>query len=132
MLRQVEASESKCVVTIPEFVPVLRDFQKSWPELKVIVVGDAVEGCHTYSEMIKTDPSEAGMVWGSQGDTAEEIALLPYSSGTTGLPKGVCLTHFNVVSNMTQVMTPECLNFSPDQDRFMGGKRIFSLGNVMH
>lgn len=33
----------------------------------------------------------------------ETLAALPYSSGTTGLPKGVELTHSNLVSNM--VMT---------------------------
>uniref|UniRef100_A0A1B6D9Q1 AMP-dependent synthetase/ligase domain-containing protein n=1 Tax=Clastoptera arizonana TaxID=38151 RepID=A0A1B6D9Q1_9HEMI len=32
------------------------------------------------------------------------IALLPYSSGTTGLPKGVRLTHRNIVSNLQQFL----------------------------
>ena len=32
----------------------------------------------------------------------EDLAVLPYSSGTTGLPKGVVLTHFNLVSNIQQ------------------------------
>ena len=32
----------------------------------------------------------------------EDIAVLPYSSGTTGVPKGVQLTHRNMVSNMLQ------------------------------
>ncbi|UCH86613.1 MAG: AMP-binding protein [Dehalococcoidia bacterium] len=32
----------------------------------------------------------------------EDIAVLPYSSGTTGLPKGVMLTHHNITSNVKQ------------------------------
>jgi acyl-CoA synthetase (AMP-forming)/AMP-acid ligase II len=36
-------------------------------------------------------------------DPAEDLAVLPYSSGTTGLPKGVMLTHRNLVANVMQV-----------------------------
>lgn len=37
----------------------------------------------------------------------DDVAFLPYSSGTTGLPKGVQLTHYNMVSNVDQVSHPE-------------------------
>jgi long-subunit acyl-CoA synthetase (AMP-forming) len=33
--------------------------------------------------------------------------LLPYSSGTTGLPKGVELTHYNLIANVLQRMQPQ-------------------------
>ncbi len=36
----------------------------------------------------------------------ETIAALPYSSGTTGLPKGVMLSHYNLVSNVYQLLGP--------------------------
>lgn len=36
-----------------------------------------------------------------------DIAFLPYSSGTTGLPKGVQLTHYNIISNICQLVHPE-------------------------
>jgi len=36
-------------------------------------------------------------------DPATDVAVLPYSSGTTGLPKGVMLTHRNLVANLVQV-----------------------------
>lgn len=32
----------------------------------------------------------------------DDLVFMPYSSGTTGLPKGVLLTHKNVTSNLTQ------------------------------
>src|SRR5204863_1364913 len=32
-----------------------------------------------------------------------DLVALPYSSGTTGLPKGVMLTHYNLVANMCQM-----------------------------
>jgi long-subunit acyl-CoA synthetase (AMP-forming) len=41
----------------------------------------------------------------------DDIAHLPYSSGTTGLPKGVMLTHANIVSNICQLMLSPELEF---------------------
>jgi long-chain acyl-CoA synthetase len=41
-----------------------------------------------------------------QQPSAQTIAALPYSSGTTGLPKGVMLSHFNLVANIYQLLGP--------------------------
>lgn len=38
---------------------------------------------------------------------AEDLASLPFSSGTTGPPKGVMLTHANLVSNAQQILSEE-------------------------
>ena len=42
----------------------------------------------------------------------DEVAALPYSSGTTGLAKGVMLTHRNLVSNLVQTAAPVEVNES--------------------
>ncbi|TGO15639.1 hypothetical protein BTUL_0038g00720 [Botrytis tulipae] len=52
-------------------------------------------------------------------DPEKDLAYLVYSSGTTGLPKGVMLTHRNVVANLMQVASREGKLMSWDRDRIL-------------
>jgi acyl-CoA synthetase (AMP-forming)/AMP-acid ligase II len=44
-------------------------------------------------------------------DSAEDVVVLPYSSGTTGLPKGVMLTHRNLIANLVQIDSVETMEW---------------------
>ena len=49
-----------------------------------------------------------------EGVRGDDLAALPYSSGTTGLPKGTMLTHDNLVVNMLQIAESESKFWKPD------------------
>jgi len=51
------------------------------------------------------------------GDLAEALLVLPYSSGTTGAPKGVRLSHLSIMSNIEQC---EAVPFGPPGDAVLG------------
>lgn len=67
------------------------------PKAQVIVI-DGADGHLSLADLL-TEGREAPDV---TFDPAEHLAVLPYSSGTTGRPKGVMLTHRNLVANILQ------------------------------
>jgi acyl-CoA synthetase (AMP-forming)/AMP-acid ligase II len=64
----------------------------------------------------------------------EILAALPYSSGTTGLPKGVMLSHFNLVANVYQTLGPDAAAFCHDDVMlcFLPLYHIYGLNVVLN
>jgi acyl-CoA synthetase (AMP-forming)/AMP-acid ligase II len=56
-------------------------------------------------------------------NSREDVVALPYSSGTTGLPKGVMLTHYNLVAMLCQMETAAVLH---------GGDRVVCIVPCYH
>lgn len=70
------------------------------PLERLVVLGDAVPpGTTSWKQLISNDGNSVAEVLQHPND----VAVIPYSSGTTGLPKGVMLTHYNLVANIIQV-----------------------------
>src|SRR5271163_489364 len=58
-------------------------------------------GCEDFATLLRTTSAKFPEPF---RDSQQTIAALPYSSGTTGLPKGVMLSHYNLVSNVYQLL----------------------------
>ena len=94
---QLEDSGAKLLVTVPAFLENANAAAERVGGVEVFVLGEA-EGATPFTDLLG-DPDAAPDV---EVDP-DAVAVLPYSSGTTGLPKGVMLRHRNLVANVAQV-----------------------------
>lgn len=76
---------------------------------RVYCTREAKSGGERFSDLLK--PASVTLPCPDQ-DSGNTLAALPYSSGTTGLPKGVMLSHFNLVANIYQLLGPNAVTLS--------------------
>jgi 4-coumarate--CoA ligase len=95
---------ARAVVTQARQWPVVRAAWERAPDLRLVVVaGPAPEGAGAGRAVRALDALARGSAAPRLPEVGPEVlALLPYSSGTTGAPKGVMLTHRNLVATLAQ------------------------------
>ncbi|WP_158729442.1 MULTISPECIES: long-chain fatty acid--CoA ligase [unclassified Flavobacterium] len=92
-----------CFVSDSEVLRKLLLVQKNVPTLKGIYSFNEIEGCANWKELLVLgeDMSYQDAVEQRKNEVkAEDLATIIYTSGTTGRPKGVMLSHQNIVSNV--------------------------------
>lgn len=94
---QLRDSGARAVVTSPGLLQRVTALAQSAGVNQVYVLGDAPQTVNLRAWYQSTAPAAQVQI-----DTHHDIAMLPYSSGTSGRAKGVMLTHWNMVSMLEQ------------------------------
>lgn len=98
---QLKDSGAKYIMTVPAIADKAKQAAAEVGINQVFVIGEA-ESCEPFTSLLNDDgtafPEDVSV------NPREDLCAMPYSSGTTGFPKGVMLTHHNLVSQLCMLM----------------------------
>nr|WP_203635212.1 4-coumarate--CoA ligase family protein [Streptomyces sp. SID10815] len=97
--KQLTDSAARWIVTVSPLLPVARRAAELAGGVEEILVCDSAPGHRSLLDLLACTAPEPSVVV----DPAADVAVLPYSSGTTGVPKGVMLTHRQIATNLAQL-----------------------------
>jgi acyl-CoA synthetase (AMP-forming)/AMP-acid ligase II len=98
LAHQLNDAGAKYLLTIPQLMDKAREASAGSRVEEIFVFGEA-EGATPFASLLEC----GGPVPETAINPREDIVALPYSSGTTGVAKGVMLTHYNMVANLFQL-----------------------------
>ncbi|MFF8574829.1 4-coumarate--CoA ligase family protein [Streptomyces sp. NPDC015408] len=97
--KQLSDARARWIVTVSPLLDTARRAAELAGGVQEILVCDSAPGHRSLIDMLASTAPEPRIAI----DPAEDVAALPYSSGTTGTPKGVMLTHRQIATNLAQL-----------------------------
>ena len=91
----IEHSEVKLIFVDPKRYELIKNH-----EIRKVVT-EPIDGCVSYEEISNTE----NLDWPEDNATDEDLTVLLYTSGSTGLPKGVMLTHLAIINALFSFYT---------------------------
>lgn len=121
MHRQLADAGARFVLTVPERLATVQEAVDGTPVEDIFVLGEG-DGATPFQRLLLYDDPLPSVVI-----SPNDVAALPYSSGTTGLPKGVMLTHRNLIAAITTrwVLLP-----APEDDTAVCVTPLFHIAGI--
>jgi acyl-CoA synthetase (AMP-forming)/AMP-acid ligase II len=111
LAKQLNDSKARFLLTVPPFLDKAKEAAAKSKVEEVFVLGEA-PGATPFATLLTGGGTPPKVSF----NPAEDLVVLPYSSGTTGIPKGVMLTHRNLVANLRQCEGMESLDLYNEND----------------
>ncbi|CAH9110028.1 unnamed protein product [Cuscuta europaea] len=136
IFKQFNASKTKVIITQNMYVDNLRDSGDGYPKIgedfSVVTIDDPPESCLHFSVLSEANEDD---IPATVEISSDDPVALPFSSGTTGLPKGVVLTHKSLITSVAQQVDGENPNLYLNKDDVvlcvLPLFHIFSLNSVL-
>ncbi|MBX9887944.1 MAG: AMP-dependent synthetase/ligase [Flavobacteriaceae bacterium] len=116
-----------CFVSDTEVLAKINLIRDKVPNLKEVFSFDTIANCKNWSELLVLGEDHSNQIdveTCKNNVSTEDLATIIYTSGTTGRPKGVMLSHKNIVSDV--------LNSAPRIPFEAGSSRALSFLPVCH
>lgn len=123
LANQLTDSRATFLITVPPFLDRARAAAERTGIKEIFIFGEA-EGATSFSTLLNSEAK----IPAAQINARQTVVALPYSSGTTGLPKGVMLTHYNLVANVCQAGSVEKLS---EKDTLIGVLPFYHIYGMM-
>ncbi len=124
---QLKDAGAKYLLTIPPLLDRALEAARGTDVQEIIVFGEA-EGATPFGSLLEND----GVLPEIEIDPREDLVALPYSSGTTGVAKGVMLTHYNMVANLCQLRDHDMTDESDTLIAILPFFHIYGMNVVMN